>query len=50
MFGVDLLCLTWRRFSTEGGDDMRFSRVKIALVSLASVAAALLVGGNSWGP
>jgi hypothetical protein len=29
---------------------MRSSRLKIALVSLASLVAAALVGGNSWGP
>ena len=29
---------------------MRFPRLRIALVSFASLAAALLVGGNSWGP
>jgi hypothetical protein len=29
---------------------MRSSRLKIALVSLASLAVAALVGGNPWGP
>jgi len=29
---------------------MRLPRVKIALVSLASLSAALLLGANSWGP
>jgi len=45
-FAKDRLSLvpTW----TEGGAVMVSPRVKLALVTLAALAAAVVVGGNGW--